>query len=327
MLVSVIICTYGRATPLGNLLASLDAQTYRNVEILVIDGNENPSLARKTVEVFLEGSGARTPVRLFPSEKGLTCQRNVGLKHARGSLVCFLDDDVRLESAFMARAVQLFELPEWRDVGGITGYDSRNYPTRPTSRWHLRRAFGVFPNLQPGGVDHLGRAVPLSFLEPFSGCKEVGWLPGFCMVYRSAAVKDLCFDELVPTYGGEDRDFSMQVGEYWRLLICGDLRVEHCQSLQSRDSELQRVCQSSFGAGRRFARRARNIRDYLTVVRTVLGDFMVDVILYLHRPERTNLLTLFVRIRGFFAGLRSSRDRYHDMNSIRQKPEQVSGLQ
>src|SRR6202035_5845413 len=127
MRISIIICTYGRTTALRALLETLEAQSYRNFETLIIDGNEEPSPARSTVHRFLQSSGVTLPVDLVASGTGLTRQRNVGLDHAKGELICFLDDDVTLPEDFLVRVANIFERPEMQDVGGITGYDEKNY--------------------------------------------------------------------------------------------------------------------------------------------------------------------------------------------------------
>jgi glycosyltransferase involved in cell wall biosynthesis len=305
MRISIIICTYGRTAALRALLESLEAQSYGNFETLIIDGNEEPSPAHSTVHTFLQSSGNTLQVDLVASGKGLTRQRNVGLDRAKGELICFLDDDVTLPEDFLLRVANIFEQPEMQDVGGITGYDEKNYPAPVTARWRLRRKLGVIPDLPPGGVDHLGRGIPIGFLEPFTGYKEVGLLPGFCMIFRRSAVGDLRFDELIPTYAGEDRDFSMRVGWRSRLLICGDLRLYHHTAPQGRDSDLTRNFQSAFGMGRRFVKYSRGGLDDLRLVATFLGDFAIDLMVLVSRPARVNLLTTLTRIKGFFAGLRS----------------------
>lgn len=304
--VSVIICTYGRATALQDLLRALEAQTYQNFEVLVVDGNEEPSPARQAIEAYVSHANALSNVVLIASEKGLTRQRNVGLRAAKGGLICFLDDDVTFGVDFLLNVAKLFEQGEMQDVGGITPYDTLHYPTPITARWRLRALLGVMPGLDPGRVDHLGRAVPLSFLKPWPGKKEIGWLPGFCMIYRQAALDGLRFDELLPTYGGEDRDFSMRVGERHRLLFCGDLHVEHHYTRECRDDSFTRLRESSFGAGRRFAKYSRGVRDYLTVARTLAGDFLVDLVALVRSPGLTSFLTPFVRIEACLAGLRST---------------------
>ena len=305
--VSVIICTYGRATALRDLLRALEAQTYQNFEVLVVDGNEEPSPARQAIEAYVSQANALSNVVLIASEKGLTRQRNVGLRAAKGDLLCFLDDDVTFAEDFLLKVAELFGQSDMRDVGGITPYDTLHYPTPVTLRWRLRALLRVMPGLDPGRVDRLGRAVPLSFLKPWPGKKEIGWLPGFCMIYRKTALEGLRFDELLPTYGGEDRDFSMRVGERHRLLFCGDLHVEHHYTRECRDDGFSRLRESSFGAGRRFAKHARGFRDYLLVACTFAGDFVIDLVALVRAPGSMNLLTPFVRIQACFEGMRSAR--------------------
>src|ERR1017187_6919984 len=296
MRISVIICTFGRAAVLRDLLDSLEVQSFRDFETLIIDGNPEPSPARSTVYTFLQRPRTTIQVDLITSKKGLARQRNVGLDRVRGELICFLDDDVTLPETFLFQVAGIFERPEMHDVGGITGYDEQNYPAPVTRRWRLRRALGVIPNLPPGGVDRLGRGIPLSFLQPFTGYKDVGLLPGFCMIYRRSAIGNLRFDELLPTYAGEDRDFSMQIGWRSRLLICGDLSLSHYSAPQGRDSLLDRNFQSAFGMGRRFAKYSHGGGNYLKLVITFLGDFLIDVMFLFSRPARMNFLIILIRI-------------------------------
>jgi hypothetical protein len=128
------------------------------------------------------------------------------------------------------------------------------------------------------------------------------------MIFRRSAVGDLRFDELIPTYAGEDRDFSMRVGWRSRLLICGDLRLYHHTTPQGRDSDLTRNFQSAFGMGRRFVKYSRGGLDDLKLVATFLGDFAIDLMVLVSRPARMNLLTTLTRVKGFFAGLRSGTE-------------------
>ena len=125
------------------------------------------------------------------------------------------------------------------------------------------------------------------------------------MIYRRSAIGSLRFDELIPTYAGEDRDFSMQVGWRWRLLIFGDLHLQHHSARQGRGSELQTHFQSAFGMGRRFAKYSQGSRDYLKLANTFLGDLLIDVMFLVSRPSQMNFQTTLIRIKGFFAGLRS----------------------
>jgi glycosyltransferase involved in cell wall biosynthesis len=305
--ISVIVCTYGRPNALQKLVAALEQQTYQNFEILVIDGNEDEARVRGALERYREDAGIGRKLSILRSEKGLTRQRNVGLCAAQGEIICFLDDDVTFAPDFLWKVAEIFDEAEFQDVGGITPYDTLHYPTPLNLRWRLRAWLGVMPGSEPGKVDHLGRAVPLSFLKPWEGKKEIGWLPGFCMIYRRSAIRGLFFDELLPTYGGEDRDFSFQVGQRKRLLICGDLHLQHHYTVEGRDDGLGRLRESSFGVGRRFAKYNRGVLDYLTIARTFVGDFLVDMVAVARKPVPSNLLTAWVRIEGCVAGMLSCK--------------------
>ena len=91
-LISVIIPVYNAAKYLDACMESVLTQTYRDVEILLIDDGSD------------DGSGAmcddyarRDPrVRAFHKENGgASSARNVGLRHAQGEFVFFLDSDDR----------------------------------------------------------------------------------------------------------------------------------------------------------------------------------------------------------------------------------------
>jgi glycosyltransferase involved in cell wall biosynthesis len=305
MLVSVIICTYKRPDCLEALLRHLSAQTYRDFEVLVIDGC-GPKGAERSA-LCVSTAAPNVNVRVIPSEKGLPRQRNVGLKASQGDLICLLDDDVTFDADFLQKMVAVFEHPDMRDVGGLSAYDILNYPQRINRRWRLRNLFRTVPSLRPGDIDRLGRAVPVSFLEPFSGCKPVGFFYGFCMVFRAEAIRGMSFDEALPTYGGEDRDFSFRVSKRSHLMICGDLHLRHFQTLQSRDSGVHRIYQTGFGAGRTFAKHHTRILDYLVLLWTLGCEFMLDSLAFLLHPSWDRFLGPFARAAGIVGGLRSYR--------------------
>ncbi len=84
---SLIIPTYNRAALLERTLASVFAQTFRDFEILVVDdGSTDETLS------LLAGYGDRlTPLR--QANRGPGSARNLGLRHAQGEYVVFLDSD------------------------------------------------------------------------------------------------------------------------------------------------------------------------------------------------------------------------------------------
>lgn len=96
--VSVIVPTYNRAAHLPNTLDSVWAQTYRPLELIVVDdGSEDDTAsvvdywANKRVDV------PQFDVRFFRQEnRGPSAARNLGLLHSRGEYIQFFDSDDRL---------------------------------------------------------------------------------------------------------------------------------------------------------------------------------------------------------------------------------------
>lgn len=89
-LISVIIPVYNTSISIRRLLSILQKQTYENLEIICVDdGSTDDSL--KQLKTF-----AKTDKRLkvlHQKNSGASSARNLGLDHATGDLIAFLDSD------------------------------------------------------------------------------------------------------------------------------------------------------------------------------------------------------------------------------------------
>lgn len=302
---SIVICTYQRVERVERLLECLVRQTTEDFEVLLVDGGGTDSDAHRYLAALVARLQGDLNIRLLASPKGLTRQRNRALAEAMGKAILFLDDDVTFKPDFVARALSLLAHPDWGDIGGFTGFDTLHHGQRFNWRWHLRAAFRIAPGLAPGRVDRWGRSIPVGFMQPFTGVSEVGYLPGHCMLFRRSAIGDLRFDETLPTYGGEDRDFSWRLGRHSRLAMCGDWQLEHHCASESRDTSVQRIYQAGFGQGRLFRQNASRFWEYLLLIQTVACEFGFDGLACLWRPTREKWRMPAARFRGFLAGVRS----------------------
>src|SRR5690554_2886294 len=92
-MVSCIIPTYKRSETLVRAINSVLEQTYKKIEILVIDDNHPNDRFSLMVQKQLEQFNDK--VRYIQQEKHVNgaVARNVGIKFARGEYIAFLDDD------------------------------------------------------------------------------------------------------------------------------------------------------------------------------------------------------------------------------------------
>lgn len=85
--VSVIIPTYNRAPMVVEAVASVLAQGYPDMEVLVVDDGSNDDTWQR-LEVF----GERI-IRIQQKNQGVAAARNTGLARATGDFIAFLDSD------------------------------------------------------------------------------------------------------------------------------------------------------------------------------------------------------------------------------------------
>jgi len=87
--ISIIIPTYNSSLTLRKTLKSIFSQTYQNFEIIIIDAYSKDG----TLNIIRDFNSDK--IRLFNVSKNklLSYARYVGIKHATGSLIAFMDSD------------------------------------------------------------------------------------------------------------------------------------------------------------------------------------------------------------------------------------------
>jgi glycosyltransferase involved in cell wall biosynthesis len=104
-LISVVVRVRDGARFPANAIASVLAQTYRPLEVIVVDDgstDESAAIARAFSDVRVIGQGPQ----------GVAAARNTGVQASRGELIAFLDaDDTWLPGKLVAQARYLSEHP------------------------------------------------------------------------------------------------------------------------------------------------------------------------------------------------------------------------
>lgn len=93
-LVSVVIPTYKRAGLLVKAIDTVLGQTYKNIELLVVnDNNKGDEYSKKLYEIINSYTDSR--LHLVEQEKHINgaAARNAGIRAAKGEFIAFQDDD------------------------------------------------------------------------------------------------------------------------------------------------------------------------------------------------------------------------------------------
>lgn len=110
-LVSVIIPTYKRADKLKRALDSVSNQTYKNLEILVVNDNDNnDEYTKELLDLFEIITDSRVELVFQKCHINGAAARNEGIRRAKGEFIAFLDDDDIWAVNKIQRQVETFEL-------------------------------------------------------------------------------------------------------------------------------------------------------------------------------------------------------------------------
>lgn len=178
--VSVIIPVYNTERYLRGCLDSVCAQTYRELEILLVDDGSPDDSGAICDEYAARDARIRV---LHQKNSGVCAARNAGLQMATGKYVCFVDSDDRLAENAVADLVSA----ALRSGAPYVGTLPENNGTDET-------------------VIDFGKA-PLELLKYLcTGCSAASWAKLFDL--RIIQDHDLCFDTMLKC--SEDALFNRQ---------------------------------------------------------------------------------------------------------------------
>ncbi|MDA3781123.1 MAG: glycosyltransferase [Bacteroidales bacterium] len=138
-LVSVIIPTYSRPTKLKDAIESVLNQTYKQLEIVVVDDNSPNTVGRnETANLISQFDDPRILYICHDINRGANAARNTGIKESSGEYIAFLDDDDRYVSAKIEEQINAITCTTLNFDQGIfifTGAIRLGDPIYPVSKW------------------------------------------------------------------------------------------------------------------------------------------------------------------------------------------------
>jgi len=193
-LVSIIIPTKNGSKVIGRCLASIKQQDYPNYELIVIDNlseDGTPKLVKKLM----------SQAKIIISKEGLSENRNMGIRMAKGKYVVMIDDDAYLSKNWISKMVGFIETKKNAAlVGGkILLDDSRIFSAG-------------------GGISKLGNGYDLGCNEPkdsYNITEKRHYLNTTSLISRKDLILKVGLFDKATAFGYEDVDLG------WKCNIAG----------------------------------------------------------------------------------------------------------
>ncbi len=254
--ISLIICTYQRPNEVRRLLGALVKQSVLPEEIIIVDGSLDDKTEKITKEIERGFCCRLVYILVDKAERGLTRQRNVGIKHANGEIIAFFDDDIIPNSNYFEEIIACFDRhPEAVGVGGqittdldwrpaatskkpsLSVYRWENWERPDGIRWRLRKLFGLASNLPPGWMPPFGHGRPSNYPNDGKDHK-VEFVIGAAYAWRKEIFTYCLFSTYFQNYGlYEDLDFCIQASKKGSIYLCTSAQLEHYHASGGRPNQ------------------------------------------------------------------------------------------
>lgn len=177
-LVSIIVPTYKRSNMLLRTLESLLKQSYKEIEIIVIDDNGKDTLEGiRTEKIMKKFIKINKKIKYFQNESNLgACKsRNRGVEGASGIYITFLDDDDEYLNTKIEEQYNFYKETFKKDEGFIN-CDIEVYKNERYLRTHITRVDKenlLFEALNEKIIGTPTLFMPKSIFEKVNGFKKV----------------------------------------------------------------------------------------------------------------------------------------------------------
>lgn len=251
---SIVIATRNRPAALRLSIPMMLGQSRPPVQLIVVDSSDDHPA---TVTAVNESVGDH-PVELIilQTERGLTRQRNLGLKHVTTPVVFFPDDDSIWFPGVAQAQMEVYEKDEEERIAAVCAAESPTppptwqpggpmaYQMRASHRFQQRIAAtrSMVENFFfPDPAKLVGRSfwpasgeLPDWFFD--NDVVLVEWMTGFRMSFRTSVIRNVGFDENFTRYSlFEDIDASFSAWRYGWVVGARKARVFHYRSPENRD--------------------------------------------------------------------------------------------
>lgn len=275
MRISVIISTYNRASSLRQTLLSLRSQTFRDFEVVVVNGPSTDD----TEDVLNDFAGEIRSLRCDKTR--LSMSRNIGLQAAAGDVMAFLDDDAIPTPTWLDELAEAYREPNVGAAGGLV-YDHTGVKFQFRYAACFRNGHPVF-DIEP----------PLErYTVPYA--EPVAYLQGTNMSFSREAIRSVGgFDENILHYY-DDVDTCLSVIDHGYKLKALDGAAVHHKFLASHVRNVRRITMDPFNKlsdrayfALRHSRRERSLHEIVADVLAAARQLRADADHHVNTGEMT----------------------------------------
>lgn len=207
---SVVIPTYKRPEGLDRVLNSLIDQSDSDFEVVVVEDGS------KVAESICNKFKANLNISYFWQENsGPAKARNLGVKKAKGEIIAFTDDDMKLPTDWIAKLKDGFK--RHPEVGGVGGFMKAPESVFQSSKFAQYEWFVSHKTYHADLNERVG-----GFENPAGGTNNIA--------FKKEVLEEVGgFDEHFPVPAGEDADLKKRITDRDHKLLYIPLQADHYQ--------------------------------------------------------------------------------------------------
>src|SRR6266566_3213619 len=242
--VSVIVTTRDRPESLAMCIDALVKLHYPHYEIVIVD---NLPTTQATADLVQKTYQHVSNLRYVCEEgQGISCARNRGILEARGEILAFTDDDVIVDTCWLAQCVKAFE--QSSEIVCVTGYTLPLELNTPAQLW-----FENMSSIENGKVKNkfvprlFDRKTRYKHLYMGALCGHGANMAAKANFLRSVGGFDVALGTGTPAIAGEDLAFFLHVILHNKIVAYEPTAV--VRHLHRRDYDKLRQQMYGYGAG------------------------------------------------------------------------------
>ena len=189
MLISIIVPVYNTEQYIGKCLDSIIMQSYKNVEIILVDDGSTD----RSLEICMDYAKRDSRITVLQEQHmGLAATRKRGVEKAQGSYCIFVDSDDWIDNSLVETLIPFTE-------GGtvdVVNYNMRSVSELKVTDWRYGISEGTYEN---GQLEEIFKRMMFDFENGYPGI-----IQSICTKLTKRTVLRLCIEPI---------DYKISLGE------------------------------------------------------------------------------------------------------------------